>query len=191
MDICFATNNINKLKEIKQLVSSKHNILNLSDIGCLEELPETRKTIEGNSAQKAEFVWEHYQTNCFADDTGLEVHALNGEPGVYSARYAGPACSPDDNMTLLLSKLEGVKDRKATFRTCITLILNGELKQFEGKVQGEILTERHGVKGFGYDPIFRPEGFTKSFAQMTMEEKNGISHRGLAVHALINYLNSL
>jgi len=106
MDICFATNNINKLKEIKQLVSSKHNILNLSDIGCLEELPETRKTIEGNSAQKAEFVWEHYQTNCFADDTGLEVHALNGEPGVYSARYAGPACSPDDNMTLLLSKLE-------------------------------------------------------------------------------------
>jgi XTP/dITP diphosphohydrolase len=191
MNLCFATNNVNKLKEIKLLVNTKYSILSLSDIGCLEELPETRKTIEGNSAQKAEFVWEHYETNCFADDTGLEVHALNGEPGVYSARYAGPACSPEDNMALLLNKMAGMKDRKATFRTCITLILNGELKQFEGRVEGEIHTERHGAKGFGYDPIFRPEGFAKSFAQMTMEEKNSISHRGLAVQALINYLNSL
>ncbi len=191
MNLCFATNNVNKLKELKELLNSKYNVLSLADIGCFSELPETRVTIEGNSAQKAEYVWEHYKTNCFADDTGLEVEALNGEPGVYSARYAGPACKAEDNMNLLLSKLAGIPNRKAEFRTCITLILNGKQKQFEGRVQGEILTERHGAKGFGYDPIFRPLGFTKSFAEMTMEEKNRISHRGLAVQALINYLNSL
>ncbi len=191
MNLCFATNNVNKLKELKELLNSKYTVLSLADIGCFNELPETRETIEGNSAQKAEYVWEHYKTNCFADDTGLEVQALNGEPGVYSARYAGPACKAEDNMNLLLSKLAGIQNRKAEFRTCITLILNGQQKQFEGRVQGEILTERHGAKGFGYDPIFRPLGFTKSFAEMTMEEKNSISHRGLAVQALINYLNSL
>jgi len=191
MNLCFATNNANKVKEIKQLVNSKYAIVSLADIGCLEELPETRETIEGNSAQKAQFVWEHYQTNCFADDTGLEVNALHGEPGVYSARYAGPACSPEDNIKLLLSKMAGLPDRRATFRTCITLIINGELHQFEGKAHGEILSKPQGIKGFGYDPIFRPEGFAKSFAEMTMEEKNGISHRALAVQALINHLNSL
>jgi len=191
MKLCFATNNANKLKEIKELVKSDYTILSLADIGCTDELPETRPTIEGNSAQKAEYIWEHYKTNCFADDTGLEVAALNGEPGVYSARYAGPACTAEDNINLLLNKLQGIQTRKAAFRTCITLIINGEQKQFEGRVEGEILHERKGAKGFGYDPIFMPAGFTKSFAEMTMEEKNSISHRGLAVKALIRYLNSL
>lgn len=191
MNLCFATNNANKLKEIQELVNTEYAILSLADIGCTDELSETRDTIEGNSAQKAEYIWEHFKTNCFADDTGLEVTALNGEPGVYSARYAGPACLAEDNINLLLNKLQGVKDRRAAFRTCITLIINGEQKQFEGKVEGEILAERHGAKGFGYDPIFKPTGSNKSFAEMTMEEKNSISHRALAVKALISYLNSL
>ena len=191
MNLCFATNNANKLKEIKELVKSGYTILSLADIGCTDELPETRPTIEGNSAQKAEYIWEHYKTNCFADDTGLEVEALNGEPGVYSARYAGADCKPEDNINLLLNKLQGIQNRKAMFRTCITLIINGEQKQFEGRVEGEILNDRRGEKGFGYDPIFMPKGFAKSFAEMTMEEKNSISHRGLAVKALISYLNSL
>ena len=191
MNLCFATNNANKLKEIQELVKSRYTILSLADIGCTDELPETRPTIEGNSAQKAEYVWQYYKTNCFADDTGLEVEALDGEPGVYSARYAGPHCKAEDNINLLLNKLKGVQNRKAVFRTCITLIINGEQKQFQGRVEGEILQEYRGNKGFGYDPVFTPKGYNKSFAEMTMEEKNSISHRALAVKALISYLNSL
>jgi XTP/dITP diphosphohydrolase len=189
MKLCFATNNKGKLQEIKALLDGKFEIVSLQEIGCLEELPETRDTIEGNSLQKADYVWQHYKVSCFADDTGLEVKALNGEPGVYSARYAGPDCSPEDNMILLLHKMTEQKDRSALFRTCITLILEGEIHQFEGNVKGEILPVRQGEKGFGYDPIFKPEGFEKSFAEMSMEEKNKISHRGKAVRALAEFLN--
>lgn len=191
MNLCFATNNANKLKEIKELVNNRYAILSLAAIGCTDELPETRPTIEGNSAQKAEYVWEKYKVSCFADDTGLEVVALNGEPGVYSARYAGPNCLAEDNMQLLLKKMEGITDRRAAFRTCITLILEGQVMQFEGRIEGEILKELHGSKGFGYDPVFKPTGFDKSFAEMTLEEKNRISHRAKATTALINYLNGL
>ena len=189
MKLCFATNNKGKLQEIKALLDGKYDIVSLQEIGCQEELPETRDTIEGNSLQKAEYVWQHYKISCFADDTGLEVKALNGEPGVYSARYAGPDCSPEDNMILMLHKMTGQKDRSALFRTCITLILDGEIHQFEGNVKGEILQARQGEKGFGYDPIFKPEGHERSFAEMSMEEKNKISHRGKAVRTLADFLN--
>ncbi len=189
MKLCFATNNKGKLQEIKALLSGKFDIVSLQEIGCHEELPETKETIEGNSLQKAEYVWQNYQVSCFADDTGLEVASLNGAPGVYSAMYAGPDCIAENNMDLLLKNLQNKKDRKALFRTCITLILNGEIHQFEGNVKGEILPVRQGVKGFGYDPIFKPEGFEKSFAEMTIEEKNKISHRARAVKLLVEYLN--
>ena len=188
MQICFATNNKGKLQEIKALLDGKVTIVSLQEIGCNEELPETRSTIEGNSLQKAEFVWENYGVSCFADDTGLEVEALNGEPGVYSARYAGPDCSPEDNMVLILEKMKGQANRKALFRTCITLILDGVVHQFEGNVTGALLEKKQGEKGFGYDPIFKPEGQGKSFAEMTMEEKNSISHRAIAVKALVAFL---
>ncbi len=190
MKLCFATNNKGKLEEIKALLEGKFEILSLQDINCHEELPETRDTIEGNSLQKAEYVWEHYGVSCFADDTGLEVACLNGEPGVYSARYAGPDCSPNDNMILLLHKMTGKEDRKASFRTCITLILDGKVHQFEGKVPGEILHVKQGEKGFGYDPIFKPEGFDRSFAEMTIEEKNTMSHRAKAGKALVEFLKN-
>jgi XTP/dITP diphosphohydrolase len=189
MKLCFATNNKGKLQEVKALLDGKFEIVSLQEIGCHEELPETKDTIEGNSLQKADYVWQHYKVNCFADDTGLEVKALNGEPGVYSARYAGPDCSPEDNMILLLHKMTGQKDRTALFRSCITLILEGEIHQFEGIVKGEILLARQGDEGFGYDPIFKPEGYEKSFAEIAMEEKNKISHRGKAVRGLVEFLN--
>jgi XTP/dITP diphosphohydrolase len=188
MNLCFATNNPGKLKEITALVGNQYKILSLADIGCLEELPETRDTIEGNSLQKAEYVWDKYKVNCFADDTGLEVLALDGAPGVISARYAGTGCSPHDNMEKLLREMNGLKDRRARFRTCITLILNGAVHQFEGLVKGEILKEKTGDKGFGYDPIFKPDGFDQSFAQLSLAEKNEISHRGRATKALIDFL---
>ncbi len=188
MDLCFATNNKGKLEEIKVLLKGQYNILSLQDIGCHEELPETQPTIPGNSLQKAQYVWDHYQVNCFADDSGLEVTALNGEPGVYSARWAGPGCTPEDNITLLLKKLSGIENREANFLTCITLILNGKIKQFDGIVEGHISKERSGSKGFGYDPVFIPENKEVSFAEMTIEEKNAISHRGKAVRALVKYL---
>ena len=188
MNLCFATNNPGKLKEIKSLVGDQYNILSLSDIGCREELPETRDTIEGNSLQKAKFVWKKYHVNCFADDTGLEVLALDGSPGVDSALYAGEQRSPDDNMDKLLREMNGLKDRRALFRTCITLIMNGAVHQFEGAVRGEILKEKKGDQGFGYDPVFKPEGYELSFAQLSIEEKNKISHRGRAVKALIDFL---
>lgn len=190
MELCFATNNKGKLEEINSLIGDKFQILSLQDIGCLEDLAETQLTLEGNSRQKAEYVWEKYKVNCFADDTGLEVFALDGAPGVISARYAGEKCSPEDNMQLLLKNMQGMTNRKARFRTCITLFLNGSVVQFEGVVNGEILKEKKGSKGFGYDPIFLPEGYSESFAELDMGEKNRISHRGKAVRALISFLQN-
>lgn len=191
MDICFATNNPNKLKEIRLILGDSFNILSLKDIGCHEELPENQNTLEGNSLEKASYVNRHYKVNCFADDTGLEVDILNGAPGVYSARYAGPNCSSEDNMNLLLEELNGIENRKAKFKTIITLILEGKQHQFSGEVQGIILNKLKGTKGFGYDPIFQPDNYNKTFAEFTMEEKNKISHRGLATQALVEFLKAI
>jgi XTP/dITP diphosphohydrolase len=187
-NLCFATNNKGKLEEIQALLSGKFNILSLQDIGCLEELPETQPTIQGNSRQKAEFVAEKYKVDCFADDTGLEVKALNGEPGVDTAFYAGPQKSPKDNMDLLLKNLTGVNDRRARFVSVITLVMEGKVTQFEGAVEGTITLDKKGEKGFGYDPIFQPNGFSKTMAELTMDEKNQISHRGQAVRQLTDFL---
>ncbi|MFQ3214346.1 MAG: XTP/dITP diphosphohydrolase [Marivirga sp.] len=190
MEICFATNNSNKIKEVQNLVGEKYQLLSLADIGCFEELPEEQATLEGNAAQKAMYVYEKYGLNCFADDTGLEVDALNGDPGVFSARYAGPQRSNEDNILLLLKNLSKVQDRSASFRTIIHAVIDGGQSAFEGKVSGEILAEYKGDEGFGYDPIFKPAGFELSFAQMTLEEKNKISHRAKAVNSFSNFLNT-
>ncbi|WP_044211447.1 non-canonical purine NTP diphosphatase [Flammeovirga sp. OC4] len=186
--ICFATNNVNKLKEIQQQLDGLYTIVSLKEIGCEEELPETQETLEGNSLQKAQYVWDNYGVSCFADDTGLEVTALNNEPGVYSARYAGPQRDSEDNMDLVLKNLEGKEDRSARFRTVITLLWEGNVEQVEGEAKGEIISERTGDQGFGYDPIFQPENETKTFAQLSSAEKNKISHRGRAVSKLIELL---
>lgn len=188
MRLCFATNNKHKIKEIEALLGNAYQLLSLEDIGCTIELPEDQDTLEGNSLQKARYVYEHFMVDCFADDTGLEVAALNGAPGVYSARYAGPGKDTKDNMALLLNNLAGKPDRSAQFRTVITLILKGKQVQFEGIVKGKIADHHHGNEGFGYDPIFIPEGNTKTFAEMTQDEKNKISHRGLAIQKLVKYL---
>ncbi len=164
-------------------------ILSLREIGCEVDLPETTDTLEGNSLQKAQYVFDHYELPCFADDTGLEVDSLNGAPGVYSARYAGEQRNSDDNISLLLKNLAGNKNRRARFRTVITLLGFGDALFFEGIISGTILTERHGTGGFGYDPVFQPDGFSKTMAEMTMDEKNRISHRGQAVQKLVTYLN--
>lgn len=189
MKICFATNNQNKLKEVQKAIGDKFEIVGLKSIGCTEELPETQTTLEGNSIQKAQFVSEKYGVNCFADDTGLEIKALNGEPGVYSARYAGENCSSEDNMTKVLTNLKGESNRKAQFKTVITLILNGEQNQFVGSAEGNIREEKSGEEGFGYDPIFEPSGYDITFSEMTMEKKNEISHRGKAVRMLSDFLS--
>ena len=188
--LCFATNNPNKLSEIRQLLDTNFDIQSLQDIGCNEELPETQDTLEGNSRQKAQYVFEHYCIECFADDTGLEVAALDGAPGVYSARYAGPSRDAAANMALLMKNMAGVEHTYAQFKTVITLISGNGVEQFTGVVGGDILTEPKGDDGFGYDPIFQPVGYTKSFAQMTSEEKNAISHRGLAVAKLVEHLRA-
>ncbi|MFN6945537.1 MAG: non-canonical purine NTP diphosphatase [Cytophagaceae bacterium] len=188
MEICFATNNPGKIHEVRAMLEGKYKVLSLKDIGCEDELPETRDTIEGNSKQKAEYVWEKYGVNCFSDDTGLEVSCLNGAPGVLSARYAGPQCNPEDNMDLLLKSMLSCDDRSAQFRTSITLIINGEVMQFEGIVEGTILKEKSGNEGFGYDPVFKPNGYEQTFAELDIKEKNQISHRGKAVRKLISYL---
>ncbi len=166
-------------------------LLTLANVGCKEELPETQETIAGNANQKAAYVWNHYKIPCFADDTGLEVEALDGAPGVFSARYAGPQRSSKDNLNLLLKKMEGLHNREAQFRTVISLILPQGEWLFEGIVKGVILTEPRGTAGFGYDPIFQPHGSRKTLAEMTMEEKNEISHRALAVKKLKVFLNAL
>lgn len=186
--LVFATNNLHKLEEVsKQL--SEISILSLKEIDCAEEIPETGFTLQENALQKSTFVKEKYGFDCFADDTGLEIEALNGEPGVYSARYAGDDCSFDENMNKVLEAMETQINRKARFRTVISLLKDGESHFFEGIVNGMISTEKYGEKGFGYDPIFMPDGFGCSFAEMTIEEKNKISHRGLAVVKLIEFLN--
>lgn len=188
MKIVFATNNPNKLAEIRQLVPEGIQILSLKDINCLEELPETSDTLEDNSAQKAFYVFDNYGHNCFADDTGLEIDVLDGRPGVYSARYAGPECKAEENIQKILEEMEGEGDRDASFRTIISLVIDEKEFQFEGEVQGQIIPEKWGKKGFGYDPIFLADGHEKSFAQMSIEEKGNISHRGIAVKKLIQFL---
>jgi len=188
--LCFATNNQNKIAEIGQILGDEFKIQSLKDIGCSEELPENQNTLEGNSLEKAQYVFDHYQSSCFADDTGLEVEALNGDPGVISARYAGMQKDSNDNIDLLLSNLNNAKNRNAQFRTVITLVSQGGVKQFEGLIKGEILTSRRGDKGFGYDPIFQPAGYTKSFAELSMTEKNSISHRAIAFRKLVTYLKT-
>ena len=190
MRLCFATNNKHKLQEVVQAVNKRFTIVSLADLNCFEELPETRDTLEGNSLQKAEYVFNRYRVPCFADDSGLEVEALHRAPGVYSARYAGEHKSDEDNISLLLQNLNGATNRKARFRTVITLIGLQRIQSFEGSIEGAILSERKGSQGFGYDPVFQPSGFERSFAEMSIEEKNRISHRAIAVRKLIDFLNS-
>lgn len=191
MKLVFATNNLNKLKEVQKLIPNHIELLSLADIGCTEDIPETQPTIEGNAIQKAEYLVKNYGYNCFADDTGLEVTALNGKPGVYSARYAGPQRNSEDNMQKLLENLEDKPNRNAQFKTVIALHLNGELKTFTGICKGEITKAKQGKKGFGYDPIFKAKGYDKTFAQISLEEKNKVGHRGKAVQQLIEFLNNL
>jgi len=188
MKIVFATNNQNKVKEVQSLVPKNITVLSLKDINCEEDIPETQPTIEGNAIQKAQYVKEHYGYDCFADDTGLEVHALSGEPGVFSARYAGPRRNADDNMNKLLNNLQNKEDRSAQFKTVVALILNGEQHTFTGICEGTIIKEKRGDKGFGYDPIFMADGFSETFAQISLEEKNRVGHRGKAVQKLIDFL---
>ncbi len=191
MKIVFATNNHHKLSELRQIAGAGIDILSLSDIDCHTDIPETASTLEGNALQKARFVSERYGMDCFADDTGLEVDALNGAPGVFSARYAGNGHDAAANMAKLLHEMQGKKPRTARFRTVIALILNGKEYTFDGAVEGEILTGPHGEEGFGYDPVFRPEGWSKTFAEASADEKNAVSHRGRASRKLIDFLNSI
>lgn len=191
MKLVFASNNKNKIAEIQQLVGDKFQILSLEDIGCNVDIPETADTIEGNAILKARYVYEKYGFSCFADDTGLEIDALHGEPGVYSARYAGLQRNSEDNMNLVLEKLRIEKNRVAQFKTIIALHLGQEQYVFEGIVKGQITLEKRGENGFGYDPIFQPEDSLKTFAEMTLEEKTSRSHRARAVVKLINFLDKM
>ena len=190
MKLVFATNNTNKLSELQALVPKGIEILSLKDINCNEELPETNPTLEKNALQKAEYVYQNYGFNCFADDTGLEIEALGGLPGVYSARYAGQNCRSEDNMEKVLSKLENEENRNAKFRTVIALIIKGEGNLFHGECNGVITKFKSGVEGFGYDPIFSPDGYEITFAEMSKISKGEISHRGRAVRELIGFLKS-
>ncbi len=187
MKLVFATNNAHKLKEVRTALTD-YKILGLAEADFAGEIPEDHDTLEANSHQKASFILEHTGLDCFADDTGLEVEVLNGEPGVYSARYAGPDCSFLDNVNKLLREMKGKTNRSAQFRTVITLLLDGELHQFEGVCKGIITEAPSGAGGFGYDPIFKPEGYDVTFAELSMAEKNKISHRGLAVQKLVTFL---
>lgn len=191
MQLVFASNNKNKIKEIQALVSDSIQIISLEDIGCTEDIPETAETIEGNAILKANYITSNYGYNCFADDTGLEVDALNGAPGVYSARYAGGQKDANDNMDKLLLELKDKSNRKANFKTVICLNLNGTQHLFTGIITGKIIDEKIGTNGFGYDPIFVADGFDKTFAELRMEEKSTISHRGIAVKDLILFLQKL
>lgn len=190
MKLVFATNNKNKIIEVQQMLPSTIELISLENIGCLEEIPETAATIEENAIMKANYVTRNYGYDCFADDTGLEVAALNGEPGVYSARYAGEQCNSDDNMNKLLGALSNETNRKAQFKTVIALNLNGKQHLFTGIAVGEITLEKTGNQGFGYDPIFKPIGFDVTFAQLSLEEKSAISHRGKATKQLIDFLKN-
>lgn len=191
MKLVFATNNKHKLEELQAILGDDFTLLSLKDMECFDEIPEEQPTLEGNASQKAFYIYDKFRMNCFADDTGLEISALNGEPGVFSARYAGEDKNPEANMNKVLEKMAKINNRKARFRTVISLVIDGEEKQFEGIVNGEILTEKRGNLGFGYDPVFKPDGFNQSFAEMNLEIKNKISHRGRAVKKLVDYLKKL
>ena len=188
MKLVFATNNRHKLDEVRAIVGDKVEVLSLNDIGCHDDIPETADTLQGNALIKARYIYEKFGVDCFADDTGLEVEALDGAPGVYSARYAGEECDSEANMQKLLHNLTGKSNRNAQFRTVIALIIKGEEKLFNGIVKGTITEEKRGDSGFGYDPVFVPEGFSESFAQMSGDMKNSISHRYRATRELSNYL---
>ena len=187
-EIVFATNNKNKLAEMRQIMDGLYRVLSLEELGCHEDIVEDADTIQGNAKIKADFITNKYHVNCFADDTGLEVEALNGAPGVYSARYAGEHCTYQDNVNKMLNAMQGCENRRAAFRTVIALNLDGETYYFEGRCDGQITTEQRGTEGFGYDPIFRPDGFDKTFAELGSEVKNSISHRGRATQKLIEFL---
>lgn len=188
MKLVFATHNQNKFREIRSILPQQIELLSLDDIDCTEDIAETEETIEGNAKLKADYVKENYGYDCFADDTGLEVEALNGAPGVYSARYAGEPKSDAANLEKLIKKMEGTKNRSAQFKTVISLRIGEEHYSFPGICKGEILKEKRGEKGFGYDPVFNPEGFEKSFAEMDLEEKSEISHRARAFKKLVKFL---
>ena len=191
LTLIFATNNNNKIKEIKQVLNNSIELLSLENINCNEEIPETSDTIAGNALQKARYIYEKYGYNCFADDTGLEIECLNGAPGIYSARYAGEHKASEDNMEKVLSELKHKTNRKAQYKTVIALIIDGKEKLFEGTVKGVITKTKSGKEGFGYDPIFKPNGCDITFSEMELGEKNKISQRGKAVHQLIKYLTSV
>lgn len=195
--LVFATNNMNKLREMREIFRQAqehmgccYEVLSLDDIGCHEDIIEDADTIEGNAKIKADYITRNYHVDCFADDTGLEVEALNGAPGVYSARYAGEHCSYQDNVDKLLAALKGKKNRKAAFRTIIALNLEGKSYCFEGRCDGIITEMQRGTEGFGYDPIFQPEGYNETFAELGLEVKNAVSHRGRAVQKLLEFLRS-
>lgn len=188
-EFVFATNNNHKIKEVKEVVGSAIKILSLKDINCFDDILETADTLEGNALLKAQYIYNKYGYDCFADDTGLEVEILDGRPGVYSARYAGEAQDAIKNMQKLLAEMDGAKNRKAQFRTVVALIEKGEIKYFEGKITGQITTQPAGNKGFGYDPLFIPDGFSQTFAELGSDLKNKISHRALAINELKKYLN--
>lgn len=188
-ELIFATNNAHKVDEVRNKLNGIFEIRSLAEIGCTEDIPETSDTLQGNASQKSHYLHDKYHCNCFADDTGLEVEALDGTPGVFSARYAGPAKDSEANIDKLLAELKNKSNRRARFRTVISLFLEDKEYFFEGIVTGTILTERHGNGGFGYDPVFQPDGYDRSFSELSMEEKNSISHRGRAVEELIKFLN--
>ncbi|WP_409151476.1 non-canonical purine NTP diphosphatase [Sphingobacterium sp. BS-2] len=189
MELVFATNNAHKLEELQQMVGDKFVLKSLADIGCDDDIPETGVTFQENAKQKTDYLFQKYSIDCFGDDSGLEIDALNGEPGVYSARYSGSR-DMEKNIDLVLEKLQGQEDRKARFKTVISLFLQGEQYFFEGTVEGRIIAGRTGTAGFGYDPIFIPDGYDQTFAEMSLEEKNKISHRSKAVSKLVEFLNS-
>jgi len=191
MKLIFATNNKHKLEEVREILGNQFEILSLKEINCFEEIPETQSTIKGNASQKAHYIYNKYKIDCFADDTGLEIDALNGAPGVYSARYAGENCSYEDNVQKVLKELKNETNRNARFKTVISLIINGKEYFFEGKIKGKITNNKRGTSGFGYDPVFLPEGYSETFAELSADEKNKISHRGLATQKLIKFLARL
>lgn len=188
MELVFATNNKHKLEEITHIIGDRYTIISLKELGCYNDIPETETTLEGNALLKARYIHSRYHCNCFADDTGLEIEALQGEPGVYSARYAGEHCSFEDNIVKVLQKMEGKTNRKALFRTVIALIIDNQEYLFEGCIKGSIIEDQKGISGFGYDPIFIPNGYTQTFAEMGDELKNRISHRAIATQKLIDFL---
>lgn len=190
MKLVFATNNFNKLEEVKKSLPQDMTLLSLKEINCFDDIEETGNTLRENASIKSHFIYKNYGFNCFSDDTGLEVEALNGEPGVFSARYAGEPTDSSKNIAKILQKMAGISNRSAQFRTVISLILEGKEYQFEGVCKGEIRHDKKGIDGFGYDPIFQPEGFNKTFSEMTKQEKNKISHRGIAMRKLIHFLEN-